>query len=60
IWGSADALHVGRLESYMPVLETAPRFQSMTVLAHSGHWVQFEASASFNRVLLAILRAEAL
>jgi pimeloyl-ACP methyl ester carboxylesterase len=56
MWGTGDALHVGRFERYAAVLATAPQFQTLTLLPRGGHWIQFEAADLFNRTLLPILK----
>ncbi|MGE0312560.1 MAG: alpha/beta fold hydrolase [Lautropia sp.] len=56
IWGAEDVLYQGRQHLIEPGLALAPGFGSLTMIAGAGHWVQYEASDAFNRVLLDLLR----
>ncbi|NUZ05100.1 alpha/beta fold hydrolase [Schlegelella sp. ID0723] len=55
IWGAHDVLYRGRMEILEPALARAPRFESLTLIAGAGHWVQFEAAEAFDAALAEVL-----
>ncbi|NGM86751.1 alpha/beta hydrolase [Parapusillimonas sp. SGNA-6] len=55
IWGAQDALHRECMGPILDGLSRAPLFETLTMIPHAGHWVQFEEPERFNRQLRAIL-----
>jgi len=51
IWGAEDALYRTRPQVIGDALRLAPRFHSLELIPHAGHWVQYERAAIFNDLL---------
>ncbi|MCJ0763950.1 alpha/beta fold hydrolase [Variovorax terrae] len=57
IYGREDALYRERLDALAQVLRSKPCVRELTLIDGAGHWVQFEAAAAFNALLLRLLAA---
>lgn len=55
IWGREDVLYRGREDALATQLATARNLQSLTFIAHAGHWVQYEDSTSVDLALQSAL-----
>ena len=55
LWGAEDVLYRERTHVLVPGLSAAPDFRSLTLIPAAGHWVQYEAAATFNDTLGALL-----
>ena len=55
IYGREDALYRPRTAQLESVLRRAPDFRGLALVDDAGHWVQFERSEVFDRLLLATL-----
>lgn len=55
VWGADDALYRGRTGGIVPGLSAAPDFRSLTLIPAAGHWAQYEAAATFDDTLAALL-----
>ncbi|MEO7401501.1 MAG: alpha/beta fold hydrolase [Polaromonas sp.] len=58
IYGTEDALYLGRLHLLEPALRQAGGFASLRLIDAAGHWVQFEQADAFNEALLTVLRQD--
>lgn len=52
IWGDQDAVYRDHLQVIEPGLRQAPRFQSLAMLADTGHWAPYESASAFNDTVL--------
>lgn len=57
IYGSEDALYLGKMAALETALRQAGNFRGLKLIDAAGHWVQFERADAFNETLLAALNA---
>ena len=57
IYGTEDALYLGKMEALETALRQAGNFRGLKLIDAAGHWVQFERADAFNEALLAALNA---
>ena len=52
VYGREDVLYVGQFDALAQAFQYAPRFETLTLVASAGHWVQFEQADAFNQIML--------
>jgi 2-hydroxy-6-oxonona-2,4-dienedioate hydrolase len=55
IYGREDPLYRGLLDALASTLHAAPTFQTLQLIDHAGHWVQYECPDAFLRSLLPLI-----
>ena len=52
VYGQEDVLYVDQFDALAQAFQSAPRFETLTLVAAAGHWVQFEQADAFNQIML--------
>jgi pimeloyl-ACP methyl ester carboxylesterase len=59
VYGGSDALHHSELTERVKLVKHLHPHSEFVVVPGAGHWVQYEAAAQVNRLLLAFMTAAA-